>query len=68
VKLGVFRVSVGGGGGGGGAWALGVGRVGRGEIGGEDEERMEIDGLAVVILWERFNKRRVRRVRWYSLG
>ncbi len=56
------------GGGGGGAWALGVGRVGRGEIGGEDEERMEIDGLAVVILWERFNKRRVRRVRWYSLG
>ncbi len=47
---------------------LGVGRVGRGKIGGEDEERMEIDGSAVVILWERFNKRRVRRVRWYFLG
>jgi len=45
-----------------------VGRVGRGEIGGEDEERMEIDGLAVVIPWERFNKKRVRRVRWYLLG
>jgi len=53
---------------GGGAWVLGVGRVGRGEIGGEDEERMEIDGSAVVILWERFNKKRVRRVRWYLLG
>jgi len=55
-------------GGGGRRGFLGVGRVGRGEIGGEDEERMEIDGLAVVILWERFNKKRVRRVPWYLLG